>query len=102
MDALGLTLFPDRRYASDTVTAINNPDGLDDAHLRKVLEREYNVLVQGGQGALTGKIFRIGHMGIADWPDLLVTFAALERILTKAGRLDRPGVAVTEVARRMP
>jgi aspartate aminotransferase-like enzyme len=102
VDALGLTLFPDRRYASDTVTAVNNPEGLDDAHLRKVLEREYNILVQGGQGALTGKIFRIGHMGIADWPDLLVTFAALERILTKAGRLDRPGVAVTEVARRMP
>lgn len=102
VDALGLTLFPDRKYASDTVTAVNNPAGLDDAHLRKVLEREYNVLVQGGQGALTGKIFRIGHMGIADWPDLLVTFAALERILTKAGRLERPGIGVTEIARRMP
>ena len=29
-------------------------------------------------------------MGIADWPDLLVTFAALERILAKAGKLPRP------------
>lgn len=100
--ALGLTLFPDPKFASDTVTAVNNPDGLDDAHLRKVLEHEYNVLVQGGQGALTGKIFRIGHMGIADWPDLLVTFAAIERILTKAKRLDRPGVGLAEIVQRMP
>ncbi len=102
VDALGLSLFPDRAHASDTVTAVRNPDGMGDPELRKVLEREYNVLVQGGQGALTGKIFRIGHMGIADWPDLLVTVAALERILGKAGRLPAPGAALRAVVDRMP
>jgi aspartate aminotransferase-like enzyme len=102
VDALGLSLFPDRRYASDTVTAVRNPDGMGDPELRKVLERQYNVLVQGGQGALTGRIFRIGHMGIADWPDLLVVFAALERILGKAGRLPAPGRALSAVVDRMP
>ncbi|MGB6499794.1 MAG: alanine--glyoxylate aminotransferase family protein [Thermoplasmata archaeon] len=100
--ALGLELFPDVRFASDTVTAVKNPEGLGDPQLRKVLEHEYNVLLQGGQGALTGKIFRIGHMGIADWPDLLVTFAALERILGKAGRLPKPGRALSEIVDRMP
>ncbi len=100
--ALGLELFPDAASASDTVTAVNNPSGMGDPELRKVLEREYNVLVQGGQGALTGKIFRIGHMGIADWPDLLVTFAALERILGKAGRLPAPGAALRAIVDRMP
>jgi len=100
--ALGLALFPDPRHASDTVTVIRNPDGLGDPELRKALEREYHVLVQGGQGALTGKIFRIGHMGIADWPDLLVTFAALERILGKAGRLPAPGRALSAIVDRMP
>ncbi len=100
--ALGLELFPDPRYASDTVTAIRNPSGMEDAQVRKALERQYNVLVQGGQGELTGKIFRIGHMGIADWPDLLVVFAALERILGKAGRLPRPGAALQEIVQRMP
>ncbi len=102
VDALGLTLFPDRRFASDTVTAVKNPDGMGDPELRKVLERQYNILVQGGQGALTGKIFRIGHMGIADWPDLLVTFAALERILGKAGRLPASGRALAAIVERMP
>jgi aspartate aminotransferase-like enzyme len=102
VDALGLTLFPERRFASDTVTAVKNPDGMGDPELRKVLERQYNVLVQGGQGALTGKIFRVGHMGIADWPDLLVTFAALERILGKTGRLPAPGKALSAIVERMP
>jgi aspartate aminotransferase-like enzyme len=102
VDALGLELFPDRRYASDTVTAVKNPSGMGDPELRKVLEREYNVLVQGGQAALAGKIFRIGHMGIADWPDLLVTFAALERVLGKAGRVPSPGAALRAVVDRMP
>ena len=102
VDALRLELFPDRRHASDTVTAVKNPTGMGDPEFRKVLEKQYNILVQGGQGALTGKIFRVGHMGIADWPDILVTFAAIERILGKAGRLPTPGAALREVVERMP
>lgn len=101
-EALGLELFPERQYASDTVTAIRNPSGLGDAEVRKTLERDYNILVQGGQGELTGKIFRIGHMGIASWSDLLVTFAALERILGKAKRLPAPGEALSKIVDRMP
>lgn len=100
--ALGLTLLPERRYASDTVTALHNPEGFSDATFRKVLEREYNILLQGGQGALKGKIFRIGHMGFADWPDLLVTFAAMERILGKAGRRFAPGTVLQAIVDRMP
>jgi aspartate aminotransferase-like enzyme len=100
--AIGLELFADPRYASDTVTALTNPPGLDDARLRKVLQSTYNVLVQGGQGALAGKIFRLGHMGIASWADLLVTFAALERILAGAGRLAHPGASLAAIAERMP
>jgi aspartate aminotransferase-like enzyme len=101
-DAIGLELFPERSHASDTVTAIKNPAGMDDKMVRKVLLDRYNVEVQGGQGALKGKIFRIGHMGIADWPDLLVTFAALERILGKAGRLPQSGASLRAIAEKMP
>ncbi len=101
-EALGLELFPVKSHASDTVTAFRNPDGLGDPEVRKTLEKEYNILVQGGQGAATGKIFRIGHMGIADWPDVLVTFAALERILARHGRLPAPGAGVRAVVDHMP
>ncbi len=100
--ALGLSLFPDPAHASDTVTAIRNPPGLDDSKVRKVLEGTYNIAVQGGQGALKGKIFRIGHMGIANWADLLVTFAALERILARAGQLPAPGASLRAISERMP
>jgi aspartate aminotransferase-like enzyme len=100
--ALGLSLFPDPAHASDTVTAVSNPPGLDDNAVRKVLADRYSVLLQGGQGALKGKIFRIGHMGIANWADLLVTFAGLERILAQAGKLPTPGAALTAIGTRMP
>ncbi|MHB1435286.1 MAG: pyridoxal-phosphate-dependent aminotransferase family protein [Thermoplasmata archaeon] len=100
--ALGLKLLPDPAHASDTVTALHNPEGFTDATFRKVLEREYNVLLQGGQGGLKGRIFRIGHMGFADWPDLLVTFAAMERILTRAGRAPPKGSALSAIVDRMP
>ncbi len=101
-EALGLKLLPSPAQASDTVTALHNPEGFTDATFRKLLEREYNVLLQGGQGSLKGKIFRIGHMGFADWPDLLVTFAAMERILTKAGRAPARGSALSSIVDRMP
>jgi aspartate aminotransferase-like enzyme len=102
VDALGLELFAERRYASDTVSAIKIPDGMDDASIRKVLLNTYNVEVQGGQAAYKGKIFRIGHMGIASWADLLVCFAGLERILGKAGRAKAPGAALAAIESRMP
>jgi aspartate aminotransferase-like enzyme len=60
------------------------------------------VALQGGQAALKGKIFRIGHMGIASWADLLVTFAGLERILERAGRLRAPGAGVQAITAGMP
>lgn len=102
VDALGLELFAERRYASDTVSAVKIPDGLDDAAIRKALLQTYNVEVQGGQGAYKGKIFRIGHMGIASWADLLVCFAGLERILARAGRLKSPGAGLVAIESHMP
>src|SRR5207249_10159967 len=41
IDALGLELYPDRRYASNTVTAIRYPPGIDDAKFRKELRERH-------------------------------------------------------------
>jgi aspartate aminotransferase-like enzyme len=101
-DAIGLELFAERAHASDTVTAIRNPEGMSDAQLRKVLLDRYSVIVQGGQGAVKGQIFRIGHMGIAGWSDLLVAFAAIERILHASGRLKAPGASLRAISEHMP
>lgn len=60
---LGLELVPDPVVASDTVTAIRLPEGIDGAAFNAKVLADHNVVLGGGQGALTGKIFRIGHMG---------------------------------------
>ena len=61
---LGLDLFPrDESTASNTVTAVTVPDGVDAAALVAKLRTEHGVVISGGQASLAGKIFRIGHMG---------------------------------------
>ena len=60
---LGLELFCEERVASDTVTAIKVPDGVDGIAVMVKMRDELNVEISGGQGALVGKIWRIGHMG---------------------------------------
>ncbi len=62
-EKLGLSLFPDRSVASDTVTAIRVPEGLDGKALVARVRKDHGVVIGGGQGQMTGKIFRIGHMG---------------------------------------
>ena len=84
--SLGLDLLcQDERYASDTVTAIKCPEGIEVSALRNVLEDDYNVVVAGGQGKLQGKIFRIGHLGLVEDADIGETLQALAATLAKLG-----------------
>ena len=82
---LGLELLADERFASNTVTAVKAPEGLDVSRLRKLLREEHGVVIGGGQGELTGKIFRIGHLGLVTEDDVAVTLQALEQALPVAG-----------------
>lgn len=82
---LGLSLFADESFASNTVTAINTPDGLDSNILRQVLRNEYGVILAGGQRELAGKIFRIGHLGWVDEDDIREVLAALRAALLRLG-----------------
>jgi len=83
--ALGLSLFPPESYASNTVTAIKAPDGLDVKGLRKVLREKHSVVIAGGQGKLEGKVFRIGHLGYVSEADMVEVGAALKAALPLAG-----------------
>jgi aspartate aminotransferase-like enzyme len=82
---LGLSLLADERFASNTVTAVQVPPGVDVGRLRKVLREEHGVVVAGGQGALSGKIIRIGHLGLVHEDDIRATLNALERALPAVG-----------------
>ncbi len=86
MRALGLPLLVvDDKYASPTVTTVSTPDFDADA-FRKILKNDLHVSVAGGQKKLSGKIFRVGHMGYVDAADMLQCIAAIEIALYKMGR----------------
>ncbi len=99
--ALDLDLFPNPDYASDTVTAIRYPDGISDADFRGALLNDYNVIVAGAQAEIKGKVFRIGHMGICSWTDLVATFGAIEAVLTRLGYDLEKGASVAAVVDAM-
>lgn len=82
---LGLSLFVDEKYASNTVTAANIPPGLDGKLFRQLLRDEYQMVITGGQQTLDGKIFRIGHMGLVNEKDIKELLAAMKACLPKAG-----------------
>lgn len=83
--AMGLKLFADPAYASNTVTAIHNPDGKDSAPLRKLLREKYGLVLAGGQAKLSDKIFRIGHMGFVGETEVLSALACLGMGLKELG-----------------
>jgi aspartate aminotransferase-like enzyme len=82
--SLGLSLFPDEKYASNTVTAVNVADKIDAPRLIQILQKEYEVILAGGQEKLSGKIFRIGHLGFIDEKDINSVLEALSKALPRA------------------
>ena len=100
VDALGLRLYPDRRFASNTVTAIRYPAGVEDSAFRKELRERHRTVVAGGQGPLKGQIFRIGHMGICGFEDLEAGFRAFEATLASMGHTVVRGAAEDAIANR--
>ena len=81
--ALGLSLFFNEEYASNTVTAVKGSDEIDVAGLVRVLRDEHEVIISGGQGKVSGNIFRIGHLGMICEDDIRVVLEALSKALPR-------------------
>ena len=81
LEALGLPIFPDPKYTSNTVSvAAAAPEW--EKELRELLVQRYAIMIGGGLGELSGKVVRIGHMGTtASMPAVSVTLAAMGEIL---------------------
>jgi aspartate aminotransferase-like enzyme len=91
--ALGFELFADERVASKTVTAARLPDGHDWKAFNGAI-KSHGVVLAGGQGKLTGKIFRLGHLGSVTVGEIIDAIAVLERVAVEQGRRNEPGRAV--------
>jgi len=94
--ALGLELFAEEEFASNTVTAIKTPPKLKSKEIIEKM-KELGILIAGGQGKIKNKIFRIAHMNIVQEKDILITFSALELSLRKLGFSFPQGSGVSAV-----
>jgi alanine-glyoxylate transaminase/serine-glyoxylate transaminase/serine-pyruvate transaminase len=77
-------------YSSST-TAVQLPDGVNEAAFRATVLDRFNMSLGAGLGKVAGKVFRIGHLG--DFNDLMLagTLAGVEMGLQVAGVRHRKG-----------
>ena len=81
----GLSLYPEYGF-SDTVTVVSVPESMDDEQILATMRDEYNILISDSFDILSGKVFRIGHMGEnANVRDVAETLQALDRTFEKLG-----------------
>ena len=94
--ALGLELWPESDdVAGSCCTAVVVPEGVDDATLRGHMRSRYGVMISGGYGSLTGKVLRLGHMGLSAHPTTVVAqIGVLERSLADLGHEIQLGTGV--------
>jgi len=92
--ALGLDLFGDHPERAWAVTAVRVPDGVDGKGIVSKMRADHGIIIAGGQGPLTGKVFRIGHLGYYDRFDIVRCLSALELTLMDLGYPAKPGAAV--------
>ncbi|HEY8448802.1 MAG TPA: alanine--glyoxylate aminotransferase family protein [Thermomicrobiales bacterium] len=85
--SLGLRLYGDEAYASNTVTAVAVPPGASAKEIVARMEKEHGVTVASGQAHAADAMVRIGHMGwvtAEDIDDCLNALGAVVRSLESA------------------
>ncbi len=83
--SLGLELFASEGVESNTVTAIKVPEGVDGKAIISTALSDFDTVFAGGQGSLSGKIVRFGHLGWVNDDDIRAGLNALEGSLAKLG-----------------
>ncbi len=94
--ALGLELWAvSEDIASSCCTSVATPSGIDEAQLRNIMRNKYGVMISGGYGDLSGKLFRLGHMGLSAHPtSVIAQLGVLERSLADLGHKVEFGAGV--------
>ena len=97
LQALGFQLFAQDGYRSNTVTSATPPPGLDVGALRGLLNSKYGVVIAGGQGKMTGKMVRVGHLGAVAEGDVVQVIWAIEQALEELDVAPADGRGVAAV-----
>lgn len=101
LQALGLTLLAEDACASNAVTSVRNPAGIEAAKLRKLMREKYGVVLAGGQGALKDSIFRIGHLGFVSAGEIIATLGLLGLGLKDLGATVDPAAGAAAAIRTL-
>lgn len=78
--SLGLKVFVDDRYLSNTITSVEFEEDKT-SKLKNIMEEKFNIVIAGGQGTLKNKIIRVGHMGYVNREMIDKTLYSLEKTL---------------------
>ncbi len=83
---LGFEMYVEDEYASPIVTGVSRRGEFELSEMIQWLVRERHIAVGGGLGELSGKIFRVGHLGKASTREYLVDYLyAMEEYLRSLG-----------------
>ena len=93
VEALGLELFA-KASPSPALTAVVAPSGMDSQKVLGAYSASHNITIAGGQGAMKGRVFRLGHMGYVGDFDVITALSALEQVLHELGHPVDFGAAV--------
>jgi alanine-glyoxylate transaminase/serine-glyoxylate transaminase/serine-pyruvate transaminase len=86
LEDIGLEIYSDKAHICPSIVAVKVPEGVRDEEVRRILREEYNITISGGLGALKGKIWRIGLMGInSNRKNIVLALEALKNALKKEG-----------------
>jgi len=93
---LGFEMFVEDEYASPIVTGVCRRPEFELSELSQWLVEQRNIAVGGGLGELSGKMFRVGHLGKAHSREYLVDFLfAMEEFLRLKGIPIARGASLT-------
>ena len=81
--AMGLKAVADKSVRSKTVVATYYPRGVEDAKFRKALASERDVVIAGGFGPFSGRVFRVGCMGLINEGYVGRTLKAIDETMAR-------------------
>jgi alanine-glyoxylate transaminase/serine-glyoxylate transaminase/serine-pyruvate transaminase len=86
LEAMGLKFLVTPEYQLPQMNAVQCPEGVDEALVRRTLLTEFNLEIGAGLGPLAGKIWRFGLMGYSCRPDnVMLCLSALGSVLEDLG-----------------
>ncbi len=100
IEAMGLTFAVREQERLPQLNAVNVPEGVDEAGVRRRLLSDFDLEIGAGLGSLTGRIWRIGLMGHAsNIKNVMFCLGAMESVLGEMKAPINQGAAVSAAAR---